>query len=79
MSSVEIPSFQESSQHPWALPMPTPVAMTMVEILQRAVVLYHALTLADNLLVQSVEPMTKWLNMDIKFNEELEEGLGASE
>ena len=78
MSSMEIPFFQKSGQHPCTLLMPTPIVMTVVEILQRAAALPHTLTLVDNLLVQSVEPMMRWLNMDIESNEEFREGSGTS-
>ena len=44
----------------------------------KAAVLHHALTLADDLLAQSVAPMIRWLDMGIELNEELREGLGMS-
>ena len=46
------------------------IVMTVVETLQRAVVLCHTLSLADEVLALSVELMMRWLDMDVKANEE---------
>ena len=59
-----------SGWHPLVSPMPTLIVTVVVETLQRAAALYHILSLADDLLVQSAELMMKWLDMDIEFNEE---------
>ena len=59
--------------------MPTPIATVVAETLQRAVASHHTLSLVDDLLVQSVEPMMRWLNMDVELNKgELREGSGTS-
>ena len=51
--------------------MTTLIATVVVETLQRAVALCHTLSLVDKVLAQSAEPMMRWLNMDVKTNEEL--------
>ena len=50
--------------------MPILIAMTVAETLQRAVALRHTLTLADEALVLAVEPMMKWMDMDVEAGEE---------
>ena len=48
----------------------------MAETLQRAVVLRHTLTLADEALVLAVELMMRWLDLDVEAREE-ESGTSA--
>ena len=67
---VERLSSQDLSWPLWALPMPTLIATTVAETLQRAVALHHALSLVDEVLALSVEPMMKWLDMDVEASEE---------
>ena len=42
----------------------------MAETLQRAAVLRHTLTLADEALVLAVEPTMKWMDVDVEAGEE---------
>ena len=44
--------------------------MIVVETLQKAVALHHALSLTDEVLALSVELMMRWLDMDIEANTE---------
>ena len=50
--------------------MQTLIVMTVVETLQRAVALCHVLFLADEVLALSVEPMMKWLDLEVEASEE---------
>ena len=56
--------------------MPILIVTTVVETLQRAVALHHTLILVDEALVLAVEPMMRWLDLDIEACEE-ESGTSA--
>ena len=67
---MERSSSQDLDWPLWVLLMLTLIATTVVETLQRAVALHHTLSLADEVLALSVEPMMKWLDMDIEASKE---------
>ena len=50
--------------------MPILIVTTVVETLQRAVALHHTLILVDEALVLAVEPMMKWMDMDVEAGKE---------